>query len=279
MIGISADSTCDLSPALLEQYHIGITPLHIQIGDRSYLDGTEITPRQLLQLAEESSVHPSTAAVSVGEYIEFFSSRKAVYSAQIHFTISSSMSACWQNAVLAAQEVGGVWVIDSRSLSSGIGHLVLDGAELAAAGLEAEEIVATLEARRSKLDVSFVLQTLDYLRRGGRCSAVAALGANLLQIKPCIRVRDGSMGVGSKYHGKPETVLTRYIRDQLSEPDTIDPRRIFITNALLDPALRELAEETVRSCMDFRELLHTEAGCTVTNHCGPGCFGILFFRR
>ena len=278
-IKITADSTCDLTPELVRKYDITIIPLTVTCGGKSFKDGVDIVPDKLYEMITASGQLASTAAVNIQEYIDIFSEIRKEYDAVIHFTISSAMSACYQNACIAAEEVGNVWVVDSRNLSTGIAHLVLDACEMAASGMAAAEIHRELVARREKLDVSFVVDVLDYLRKGGRCTAVAAFGANLLKIHPCIAVTNGEMGVGKKYRGKLEVCIVNYIKDRLADPDTVDGRRIFITDSGVDESLRVLAEETVRSIMPFDEIIHTRAGCTVSSHCGPGTLGILFYRK
>lgn len=278
MIGISADSTCDLSPQLLEQYDIAITPLHILSNGKSYRDGVEITPDQLFAMVEETGELASTAAVSVGEYMDFFSDRRKHYDALIHFTISSEMSSCYPNACVAADDFEHVFIIDSRNLSTGIGHLVLDAAMMAREGCTAEEIVRCLEAKKEKLDVSFVLHTLDYMRQGGRCSTIAALGANLLRLRQCIGVKDGTMRVEKKYRGTLESALSKYVRDRLANPETIDTSRLFISYSKTSKEVVDLVEQTVRECLSFETIYRTDAGCTISNHCGPNCVGILFYR-
>lgn len=278
-IKITADSTCDLTPELIETYHITITPLSVTCGGESFKDGVDIVPDALYEKIETSGQLATTAAVNVQEYIDVFSEALREHDAVIHFTISSAMSACYQNACIAAEEVGNVWVIDSRNLSTGIAHLVLDACELASGGMTPADIQRELERRREKLDVSFVVDTLTYLRKGGRCTAVAALGANLLKLHPCIFVKDGEMDVGKKYRGRMETCLTDYVKDRLSNPDVVDTRRIFITDSGVEEELRALVEKTVRELAPFEEVIHTRAGCTVSSHCGPGTLGILFYRK
>lgn len=278
-IKILSDSTCDLSQELIEQYNIGIIPLYVNIGEKSYLDGVELKPEQLYKLVDEEGLSSSTAAVNIQNYLDVFSSYLKEYDAIVHFTISSSMSSCYQNACIAAEELGNVYVIDSESLSTGIGHLVLDAAEMAQQGMEPAAIKAELDQRKKKLDVSFVLETLEYLRKGGRCSAVAAFGANLLKLRPCIQVREGSMGVGKKFRGGMDKCYVEYIRSALSDPDTIDTRRIFITDSGLSDELRRSLTEEVASLLPFEQIHLTQAGCTVSGHCGPGCMGVLFYRK
>ena len=278
-IKITADSTCDLTPALVEKNRITITPLTVSCGGESFHDGVDIDPDGLYERIRRTGTLGSTAAVNVQEYLDVFSAALKDHDAVVHFTISSDMSACYQNACIAAQELGNVYVVDSRNLSTGIGHLVLDGCDLAASGMDAAAIQAELTARREKLDVSFVVDTLEYLRKGGRCSALAAMGANLLKLHPCIYVKDGNMGVGKKYRGRLIECVRAYVRDKLAEPDTVDPRRVFITDSGVDEEVRAAAEEEVRRAVPFREIIHTRAGCTVSCHCGPGTLGILFYRK
>lgn len=277
-IKITADSTCDLSPELIEQYQIGIAPLHICIGEESYLDTIEIDPDTLFEKVDAGLPY-HTAAVNVQEYLDFFAAYTKEYDAIIHFTICGEMSSCLQNARIAAQELGNVYVVDSRNLSCGMGHLVLDAAELAEQGMSPEEICRELDVRKEKLDVSFILETLSYLQKGGRCSTIAALGANLLHLRPCIQVRNGKMQVGKKFRGKIDKCYLEYIRDALSQPETIDTRRIFITDSGLDEKYRQEWEDLVRELVPFETIYHTRAGCTISGHCGPGSMGVLFYRK
>ena len=195
-IQITADSTCDLTPELIGQYNILITPLQVTCGGESFRDGIGITPDMLYEKIAATGQLASTAAVNVQEYLDVFSQALRDHDAVIHFTISSAMSACYQNACIAASELENVYVVDSQSLSTGIAHLVLDACDMAASGMDPADIARELERRREKLDVSFVVDTLEYLRRGGRCTAVAAIGANLLKLHPCIFVKNGAMDVG-----------------------------------------------------------------------------------
>lgn len=277
-IKISADSTCDLSRSLIEQYQIGISPLHICIGEESYLDMVEIAPETLFEKVDAGLPY-HTAAVNVQEYLDLFGGYLQEYDAVVHVTIASGMSSCYQNACIAAQKLGNVYVVDSSNLSCGMGHLVLDAAELAGQGMEAEAIKRELDARKEKLDVSFVLATLEYLQKGGRCSAIVALGANLLHLRPCVQVREGKMQVGKKFRGKMEKCYLDYIREALSDPETVDTRRIFITDSGLSEEERQMLEDEVRSILPFETIYHTQAGCAISGHCGPHCMGVLFYRK
>ena len=280
-IKISADSTCDLSRELVERYAIGIAPLYIIRDGQSLVDGVDITPDEIYDHVAGGGSMCSTAAVSVYDYVTFFRKELESCDAVVHFHISGEMSACYQNACIAAAEVGNVYPVDARSLSTGIGLLVLEAAELAREGkLTAQEIQQRMEQRREKLNVSFLVEQLDYLRKGGRCSSVAALGANVLSLRPCIQVKDGRMGVGKKYRGPYLKCLLQYVKERLEGRDDIDPHRIFITESGGMTA-EEVArvEEAVRSYQPFEEVLHTRAGCTVSSHCGPRTLGILYFTK
>ena len=278
-IKISADSTCDLSPELLERYHVGIVPLYIVREGKSLLDGVDITPDEIYDHVANGGSICSTAAVSVYDYEGFFRKELESADAVVHFHISSDMSACYQNACIAANEVGNVYPVDTRNLSTGIGLLVLEAAELAQKGMfTAQEIQQQMEQRRELLDVSFLVEQLGYLRKGGRCSSVAALGANMFSLRPCIQVKDGEMGVGKKYRGASRKCLLQYVRERLEGRDNIDTHRIFITESggFTPEEVAEVAA-AVRSYQPFEEVLHTRAGCTVSSHCGPRTLGILYF--
>ena len=280
-VQISADSTCDLSQELLDSYGIRTVPLYIVKGDRSYLDGLEITPEDVFAYIDSGKGTCSTAAVSVGDYIEYFGRLLETHDEVVHLTICSDMSSCYQNAVQAAEEFPGrVFPVDSRSLSTGIGQLALCGAELARAGKSGAEIQALLNEKREKLEVSFVLNTLSYLHKGGRCSGIAALGANLLNLKPCIEVHGGKMEVGRKYRGNLLKCALAYVNDQLANRSDLDYSRIFITHTAEFPDdVFQAVKEAVIAAGPWEEILETSAGCTISSHCGPNCIGVLFFHK
>lgn len=280
LVKISADSTCDLSPELIAAHQIAIVPLCVIKGGNAYQDGIEITPQDIYDYFDSGKGVCSTSAVSVGEYIDFFSEQLKSADALVHLTISSDMSSCYQNALQAAEEFPGrVFPVDARNLSTGIGHLVLTGCELAAQGMEAEKIAEALVLQREKLDVSFILDTLSYLHKGGRCSGVAALGANLLQLKPCIEVVNGKMQVGKKFRGGTLKCELAYVQSRLANRDDLDYRRIFITHSGLPDASVEALREAVQQTGPWEEILVTKAGSTIACHCGPGCIGVLFYRK
>ena len=279
-IRISADSTCDLSPELIEQYDVAITPLYIRLGEKDFKDSIEVTREDIFSYVEKTKSIPKTAAVNVGDYVELFKKAKEEgYDGVVHFTISSDMSSCYQNACLAAQGFENVYIVDSRTLSSGIGHLVLDACILRDEGKSAKEIFEILDERKNKLDVSFVIDTLRYLALGGRCNSLLAFGANLLNIKPSIQVKDGKMGVDKKYRCSLERAVVRYVNDKLADKDSLDLRRIFITDSGVSDDIFNAVRDAVLKNAPFVEVLHTRAGCTVSSHCGPGTIGILFYRK
>ena len=279
-IRISADSTCDLSPELIERYDVAITPLYIRLGSKDLKDSVEVTPPDIYEYVEKTKQIPKTAAVNVGDYVEFFKKAKDEgFDGVVHFTISAEMSSCYQNACLAAQGFENVYIVDSRNLSTGIGHLVLDACILRDEGKSAKEIFEILDERKNKLDVSFVLDTLRYLALGGRCNSLLAFGANLLNIKPSIQVKDGKMGVDKKYRCSLERAVVRYVNDKLADKDSLDLRRIFITDSGVSDDIFNAVRDAVLKNAPFVEVLHTRAGCTVSSHCGPGTIGILFYRK
>ena len=278
-IRITCDSTCDLTASLYETYRAQPVPLGVSLGDDFRRDGVDIKPQDIYAFAAATGSLPKTSAISVGEYEELFRSLTAQGDPVIHINLSSELSASHQNARLAAESVGNVYVVDSRNLSSGSGHLVLLARELADEGKSPEEIVAALEEARAKLDVSFVLQTLEYLHMGGRCSGVAAFGANLMKLRPEIEVIGGKMQVGHKYRGTMEKTILAYIRGRLEGRTDIDCHRIFITHSGVPQDIEDKAVALVKELQPFREVIVTSAGCTISSHCGPNCLGVLFLRK
>ncbi len=278
-IKITCDSTCDLPQELYAKYDVEVISLSVTLGDALHRDGVDITAPELFDYVKETGTLPKTSAISMGEYLDVFSKYVADGRKIIHINLSSNLSASHQNAVLAAQELEGVYVVDSRNLSSGSGHLVIEAAEMAAQGLDAETIVARLNEMKEHLDVSFVLQTLEYLQKGGRCSSVAALGARALQLRPEIRVADGGMGVGKKYRGSMEKSVLDYVRGRLEGRNDVDTHRIFVTHSPMDQAVVDKAIALVKELHPFEEVIETNAGCTICSHCGPNCLGVLFFKK
>ena len=278
-IKVCSDSSCDLSKELVERYDIGIVPLCVTVGDATKLDGTELHPDEIYAHVAQGGNLPSTSAINPAQYTEFFEKYAPGYDAVIYINIGSGFSSCHQNAKLAASEFSNVYPVDSRSLSTGQGMVVLEAAKLAEQGLSVEEIVEKLNAFTGRIRISFVLSQLDYMKKGGRCSTVAALGANLLKLKPCIAVIDGKMGVTKKYRGSMEKCLREYVAEQLSGNEKPDPERIFITHSGELEGMPEMVEAEVAKYASFVNVEHTRAGCTVSSHCGPGTLGIIFAEK
>ena len=278
MVKITADSTCDLSPELIRKYGIGIAPLSVIIDGTVFHDGIDVTPRDIFR-AVEAGKSVRTAAVNTFEYREFFTEQLKGCDGIVHLCISSEFSTCYNDALEAARQFDKVYIVDSRNLSTGTGLLVLEGAEMAQKGMDGAAIAAALEGRTGLVDASFTVHTVEYLRRGGRCSGVEALGARLLHIRPSIVVQDGKMHPGEKYRGRYEHYLKHYIADTLADDSNIDFNRVFITHSPSEEGLVRFAIDTVKSYGLFREVLETMAGCTVCTHCGPNTLGILFMRK
>lgn len=279
-VKIISDSTCDLSAELLEKYQIGIVPLTVTLGDRSGHDGEDITPEDIYRFVESAGDLPKSSAVSVGEYKTFFGKWREQGDEIVHFSISSKLSASYQNACAAAEELGGVRVVDSENLSTGQGLLVMYGAEMALNGFSAGTIAEECRKMAQRVEASFVINTTDYLHKGGRCSALSNFSANLLHIKPCIEVAGGRMHPGKKYHGSIAHCIHSYVEDRLKGRSDIENQRIFITHTRIDPRIVENVRDQIRlHCPDMQEILETTAGATITTHCGPGTLGILFIRK
>ena len=278
-IKITADSTCDLSPELLERYDITLTPLSVIKDGKPYLDGVEINPEVIFRHVDNGGALCSTSAVNVDSYKTLFKELSGKYDDVIHITIGSLFSACYQNASIAAASFPNVHVVDSMNLSTGQGHLVIEAAQLAAQGLGAMEICSQLNAMRSRVHATFIMDRLDYMQKGGRCSSVMALGGKLLKIKPCIAVQDGKMSMVDKYRGKFDKCVEKYVKDQLKDRKDLRLDRIFITHSPVPDGAVEVARETIRKYAEFTEVFETTAGCTISCHCGPGTLGILFLTK
>lgn len=276
---ITSDSTTDLSKELRERYNVTVMPLKITLGDKAYTDGVDINPDDIYAHHDKTGELPKTAATNVGDCIDFFKPFCEAGKTVIHFTISSEMSSTYNNACIAAEEVGNVYVIDTKNLSTGGGLLVVAAAEMIANGLSAEETVQKTRALVPCVDASFVIDSLEYLYKGGRCSALAVLGANLLKLKPCIQVKEGKMDVAKKYRGKFSEVAKQYVSEKISDYSDIDLDRVFVTHAGCDPELMNEFVELVKSKAPFKEVFLTRAGCTVSSHCGANTLGVLFIRK
>lgn len=279
MIKVTADSTCDLSAELLGDLDITVVPLHINVGQETFRDGIDITPEDIFHYVEVEGKTCATSAINAYEYECFFKELSENYRAVIHICLGSGFSSCYQNAVLAAQKFPNVYVIDSKNLSSGSGHLVIEAARLAKEGIGPEAIRNALEVLVPRIDASFIIDELDYLHKGGRCSGLQAFGSKVMKIRPCIEVIDGQMKVGKKYRGSFDTSLRRYVRDRLSSDLDIDFSRVFVTHPKCSKETVEMVKDLLREDGRFHEIIETKAGCTISNHCGPNTLGILYMRK
>ena len=279
---ITYDSTCDLTPQLLERFRIRTIPLTIQSGERVFPDDGSYTAADLYDGYRKDGTLPKTSAISPEEFRSFFSAILDEGFDVVHIDISSDLSCTCQNAVMAAQELsdkGAIHVVDSRQLSTGGGLLALQGAKLRDSGMAAADIAAELRRLAPHSDTSFVLDTLEYMWKGGRCSGVTALGANMLKLKPSLEIRDGKLVVCKKYRGAMEKVYRQYVTERLAGKAVVDDWA-FITHSgeVSEKTLQELTA-LVRELAPFKEVFVTQAGCTVSSHCGPGTLGVLFLRQ
>ena len=277
-IHFSADSTCDVSPEFLARYPVEILPLSVELEGKFYRDGVDLTPDTIISRVNAGAALPKTSAINVEEYREAFTRALETSDAVIHFNISSDFSSCHQNACIAAEGLN-VWCIDSRNLSTGITMLLAEGFDRAESGMEPEQIAQELRQRVDKVDVSFIVDRLDYLYKGGRCSALAMLGANVLHIRPCIEVKDGKMGVCRKYRGSYERCLRQYIADRMRTKDDVKPRRIFLTHTGVAAQAVQAVREMVLQEVPFAEVYEVRAGCSITSHCGENTFGIIMYHE
>ena len=278
-IKITSDSTCDLSAALVEEHNITIFPLTVVKDGQAFADGVTITPSEIFAHVAAGGDLCSTTAGSVGEYQELFEKYAGSYDAVVHINIGSGFSSSYQNACLAASEFDNVVVIDSANLSTGQGLVVLKACEVAKSASSLEEIKEIMDEFTTKVEASFVLDQLTYMVKGGRCSTVAALGANLLSLKPCIEVKDGKMSVVKKYRGSYAKCLTSYVKERLADREDLDKGTLFVTRTPVDDECLQAVKDAVSACADFENIYWTEAGCTVSCHCGPGTLGVLFVRK
>ena len=275
-IRITSDSTCDLNH-LVEERNIGIMSLQVNLGSDAFRDGVDITPQKIFDFVAETGTLPKTAAPSIGEYEDFFTKELAGYDALIHINISSKSSGSHNFAKTAAESFGGkVFVVDSKALSSGQGLLVLKACDMRDEGKSAEEIVATLEELRGRINTSFVPDNLDYLHKGGRVSGMVKTVAGMFKIHPQILMDDGQLVPGKKYKGKMSVLIKQYVDDLKELYPDYDKGRCFVTHSCADRELVEAATAKVKEVFEFDEIIETVAGSIITSHCGKGTLGVLF---
>lgn len=276
---IASDSTTDLSAELIERYGIKTVPLTVNLGEKSYTDGVDVNPDMIYAHYEEKGELPKTAAPNVADFCDFFEKYTSEGYDIVLFTISAEMSSTFNNARLASEEFDGVYAVDTRNLSTGGGLVLIRAAEMAEEGLSAAEIAKECEALTARVDASFVIDNLEFLYKGGRCSALAAFGANLLKLKPCIGVRNGKMSVIRKYRGRFDSSLEKYVADQIGDGSDIELDHVFVTHAGCDEAIYTRCMELVKTLAPFKNVHLTRAGCTVSSHCGKNTLGVLFIRK
>lgn len=275
---LSADSICDLNDDLTQSFDIKKSPYTIIIGKEIYKDNVDITPSDIFREYTKNKILPKTTSINVNEYYNYFKPWVDDGYEVIHITLGSVLTSSYNNCTLAANELEGIYTLDSQNLSVGSGLLVVKAAQLIKEGLPAKEIVEELKKYRNNIHMSFILNTLEFLHAGGRCSKISSLGSNILKIKPVINVNNnsGAMSVGNKYRGTLEKSIIRYIEDKLSEYDNINTEQIFIVHSGIDEAYIELAKKTILEQIKFKKVYISTASCTISCHCGPNTLGIAF---
>ena len=277
---ITADSTCDVPADLKERYNFKIIPLTITLKEENYLDGANFSVEDMYKAFYEDGSRPATAAPNIAQFLDFFKPFINEGYEIIHFDISSALSGTYSAACLAAEALKGVYVIDSEMRSSGILLEMVEAAEAAERGMSPTEIVRYIEDEiRPKTDTSFVLDTLKFMAKGGRCSGVAAMAANILGLRPGLEMKNKELGVYKKYRGNSKAFYMQYVKDRIAGKK-IRPGHVFITESGgIDQEIISELIEYVQQEVNPREIHHTYAGCTVASHCGPGCLGVLFINE
>ena len=280
-VRIVIDSTSDLSPELISKYDLTVIPLCIILGEQSYFDGVDITPEEIYKWSDENKTTPKTAAIPYDVFEEKLKGFMDAGEDIIFFGISSEMSSTCQAARIFGEdaEYERFFVIDSKNLSTGIGLQALRAAEMRDAGCTAEEIVEAIEGARDLVRASFVVDTLTFLARGGRCTAVTALMASALKLHPEIVVKDGKMGVGRKVRGKPSIAVMAYLDGLSASLANADPKRVFITHSGSPDEIVETVKKRLEEMNYFEEILVTRAGGVISSHCGPNTLGVLFYEK
>ena len=283
---LSADTPCDIGDELKTRYQVSLFPLHIILDEKQYTDGVDITSADLYRAWWEQKLLPRTAAINPEEYVHYFLPYLQNGNDILHISLGSGLSSCYQNAQIAAEqlkELGNVYVIDSCSLSTGFGLLVCEAGERIKKGMGVEQIVREVTALIPNTRASFILDTLEFMRAGGRCSSITQIGAALMNLKPTIIVRNdrqGSMVVGKKYMGKLAPSLIKYVDDQLKDRTDLILDRVFITHSGMDDhSIVDQIAVRIRELQPFQEIIETNASCTISSHCGPNTLGVLFLTK
>lgn len=275
-IAISCESTCDLSKELLQKFDIQIIPYSVILGDEILVDDENV-PAKIFEYVEKTGVLPKTSAINEADYEEYFKKLLKSYDAVVHITLSGGITSAVTNAKSVASKLKNVFVVDSRSLSTGIGLLAIYARKLAESGKQANEIAKLVEEKVPNVQASFVVDRLDYLYKGGRCNALALFGANLLKLHPQIVLAGGLMKPAKKYRGKMEKVVENYSKDTLSEFDKPDKTLAFITHTTATEGMVKAARTALENA-GFENIYETTAGGTITSHCGENVLGILYIN-
>lgn len=276
---ITSDSSCDLPQNIIKERNIKIIGINVCLGSNEYIDGVNITPNDIFEYVKLNKRLPKTSALSEEQYSKFFKECLKEGDEVIHIGLSSGLSTQFDQSVKAAAGFNGkVHIIDGKNLSTGTGLLVMAASDMAREGKPSQEIVDTITQRVDRVQASFIIQNIEYLYRGGRCSGMEMFGANLFKIKPRIQVIDGKMVNVGKPRGKMLAVLHDYVDSVLKEFNTPDKTRVFVTHSSIDPEMEKDIVEYVKSKNIFKEIIPTIAGATITSHCGQGTLGILYIN-
>ena len=278
-IKILSDSTCDLPAELLQKYDVTLIPLTVIKEEESFVDGVTITPKEIFEHVAKGGSLCTTAAVNFEDYRREFAKYADDYDGVICINIGSNFSSCHQNATLAASEFSNVRAVDSMSLSTGQGRIVVKAGELSENAQDLDQLKAQLEEFATHIEISFLLNRLDYMAKGGRCSSATALGANLLHLRPCIEVKDGKMTVVKKYRGSYDKCLGNYIKDRLANREDIENDMLFLTYTEVDDSCYKAVKNAIDTYGHFAHVYESTAGCTISCHCGPDTLGIIFSRK
>lgn len=276
---ISTDSPADLTSELAEKYSVAICPLHVILNGEDMLDGVNISTDMIFDNYKQNKSLPSTSAIPVGEYTEKFAELTADGSSVVHISLSSGVSSSHRNAVIAAEDFDDVYVVDSMLLTTAMSILVIKAAHMAERGMSAQDIVKEIETLREKVDISFILDNLEFLAKGGRCSAVAALGANILGIRPSLEMREGKLGVCKKYRGKIDKIQLQYLNERLESLGEVDDEIAILVHSQIDEAQLTAMADILKTSGKFKEVIVAPAGCTISAHCGPNCVGISVLKK
>lgn len=277
---ITTDSSSDIPAAMAAELGVEIIPIPITIGDKSFIDnGVDITPEDIYAANDNDNLAAKTAALSMPEYYDFFKQFTDMDCEVVHLSIGAGYSSTYQNSVMAASELEGVYSVDTLTLHTGILLQILHACQLRDSGMDAASIAANLNETAKKVKTSFIISRVDYLARGGRCSSITALGANLLSIRPAVEQVDGKLKVYKKYRGKLTTCCCQYAKEALTSHGELDKRWVTVTHSGIAQETLDAVIETVKQTVDFDEMLVLRAGCTISSHCGPDTLSVCFIEK